>query len=80
MADATDSQLSTVQAPVTHKGRKGFLPIETNTFDRYFISVVIFIAISLLWFRFLEPEPLGLSIWIGVAISAVIGFFIVTRG
>lgn len=67
-----------VQAPVQHKGRKGFLPIDTNTFDRYFISVVLFVAISLLWMRFIEP--FGLSVWFAVAISAVLGYFIVTRG
>lgn len=73
-----EDHTTAVSAPVEHKGRKGFLPIETNTFDRCFISVVIFVAISLLWFRFVEP--MGLSIWIAVAISAVIGFLIVTRG
>ena len=36
----------------------GFLPIETNWFDRLFISVVIWVAMSLFWFRFIEPlEP-----------------------
>ena len=45
-----------IQAPVEHKGRRGFLPIPTNTFDRVFISVIIFIAISLLWMRFVEPN------------------------
>ena len=37
-----------VQAPVEHRGRQGFLPFETNTFDRVFISVVCFVAIHLL--------------------------------
>ena len=32
-----------IVAPVQHKGRRGFLPIETNTFDRVFISVILFI-------------------------------------
>jgi predicted small integral membrane protein len=59
-------------------GPTGFLPIETNWFDRLFISVVIWVAISLFWFRFLEP--LGLSIWIGNAISLAIAIFIVRRG
>lgn len=56
----------------------GFLPIETNWFDRLFISVVIWIALSLVWFRFLEP--MGLSIWIAAAISAALGVFIVWKG
>jgi len=29
----------------------GFLPIETNWFDRFFISVVLWVALSLFWFR-----------------------------
>ncbi|MEZ2128826.1 MULTISPECIES: DUF2160 family membrane protein [unclassified Sinorhizobium] len=62
-----------------HKQRKaGFLPIETNWFDRLFISVVIWVALSLLWMRFLEP--LGLSVWIAVALSVVIGAYIIWRG
>ncbi len=59
-------------------GRIGFLPIETNWFDRLFISVVIWVALSLFWFRFLEP--LGLSIWISNAIAAVGAVIIVRRG
>ncbi|ARC39017.1 hypothetical protein A6J80_22275 (plasmid) [Paracoccus yeei] len=58
--------------------RPGFLPIETNWFDRLFISVVLWVALSLLWLRFLEP--LGLSIWICVAISVVLAVVIIRRG
>jgi predicted small integral membrane protein len=58
--------------------RTGFLPIQTNWFDRCFISVVIWVAISLFWFRFLEP--LGLSIWLGNAISLAIAIYIVRKG
>jgi predicted small integral membrane protein len=58
--------------------KSGFLPIQTNWFDRCFISVVIWVAISLFWFRFLEP--LGLSIWIGTAISIALGMYIVRKG
>ncbi|WP_421723176.1 DUF2160 family membrane protein [Bauldia sp.] len=58
--------------------RHGFLPIQTNAFDRGFIAVVIFVAISLLWMRFLEP--LGLSLYISTAISIVLGWFIIRRG
>ncbi|MFC0342032.1 DUF2160 family membrane protein [Paracoccus niistensis] len=58
--------------------RRGFLPIETNWFDRLFISVVIWVALSLLWLRFLEP--LGLSIWICVAISLVLAVILIRRG
>ncbi len=58
--------------------RSGFLPIVTNGFDRGFIAVVLFVAISLLWMRFLEP--LGLSIYIACAISLVLGIIIIKRG
>ncbi len=56
----------------------GFLPIETNWFDRLFISVVIWIALSLFWFRFMEP--MGLSIWISNAIAVALAFIIVKKG
>jgi predicted small integral membrane protein len=65
------------KAPAVEE-RTGFLPIQTNWFDRCFISVVIWVAISLLWFRFLEP--LGLSIWIGNAISLALAIYIVRKG
>lgn len=58
--------------------KPGFLPIQTNWFDRLFISVVIWVALSLIWFRFIEP--LGLSIWISNAIALILGIFIVRKG
>ena len=67
-----------LHAPVEHKGRQGFLPIATNTFDRYFISVILFIGISLLWMRFMEP--LGLSLWISNLLCLALGAFIVRKG
>lgn len=58
--------------------RVGFLPIETNWFDRLFISVVIWVALSLFWFRFMEPA--GLSIWISNAIALALAAVIITKG
>ena len=58
--------------------RQGFLPIETNWFDRVFISVVLWVALSLFWFRFLEP--LGLSIWLCLAISVIAAIYIIRKG
>jgi predicted small integral membrane protein len=55
----------------------GFLPIKTNTFDRVFISVVLFIAIHLLWMRFFEAY---LSLWIATLISLLLGQWIVRKG
>lgn len=60
------------------KTRRGFLPIQTNWFDRLFISVVIWVALSLFWFRFLEPA--GLSIWISNAIALALTILIISRG
>jgi predicted small integral membrane protein len=72
------TQQPPIQAPVQHKGRQGFLPFPTNTFDRCFISVVIFVAISLLWMRFLEP--LGAPLWLSTIISIVLAVWIVRKG
>ncbi|MEM6757909.1 MAG: DUF2160 family membrane protein [Pseudomonadota bacterium] len=58
--------------------KPGFLPIETNWFDRLFVSVVIWIAMSLLWFRFIEP--LGLSIWISNLIALALAVVIIRKG
>lgn len=66
-----------IQAPVNHQGRKGFLPIETNAFDRVFISVVLFVAINLLWMRFVE---VFLPLWIATIISVLLGILIVRKG
>ncbi|WP_210530161.1 DUF2160 family membrane protein [Rubellimicrobium arenae] len=57
--------------------RRGFLPIRTNAFDRVFISVVLFVAIHLLWMRFLEPT---LPLWIATVLSVILGAVIVRRG
>lgn len=75
----------TVDTDVTVKKKKakkpreiGFLGFYTNTFDRYFISVVLAIALGLAYLRFLAPlgVPPVLS-WIAVV---VMGFFIVRKG
>ena len=70
-------ELSGVQAPIKHEGRQGFLPIETNRFDRVFISVVIFVAIGLFWLRFIEVY---LPLWIAGVISAIIAYLIIRWG
>jgi predicted small integral membrane protein len=72
------TELSVVEAPVEHTGRQGFLPIKTNAFDRVFISVVIFVAINLLWMRFLEPA--GIPLWIASVLCILLGIVIVRKG
>lgn len=57
--------------------KSGFLPIKTNTFDRIFISVVLFVAISLLWMRFLEPFA---PLWVSSLLSVVLGQWIIRKG
>lgn len=61
----------------THKGRQGFLPIQTNTFDRVFISVVCFIAIHLLWMRFVE---MFMPLFVATIISLILAVIIVRWG
>jgi len=63
--------------PPENETREGFLPIKTNTFDRVFISVVCFVAISLLWMRFVEAY---LHLSIAVIISLVLAVVIIRRG
>lgn len=76
----TDSPIVRVKEDTTAvlKRKAGFLPIETNWFDRLFISVVIWVALSLFWFRYIEP--LGLSIWISNLIVFVLAIIIVRKG
>jgi predicted small integral membrane protein len=53
--------------------RHGFLPIDTNTFDRVFISVVSFIAINLLWMRFIEAYvPISGAVVISLILAVAI--------
>ena len=66
-----------VAPPVQHSGRQGFLPMRTNTFDRVFISVVCFVAVSLLWMRFIEAY---IPIWGAIIISLVLAVIIIRWG
>jgi predicted small integral membrane protein len=66
-----------VQPPVAHDGRQGFLPIETNTFDRVFISVLCFVALHLLWLRFVEAYA---PLWVATVLSLILAVIIVRRG
>jgi predicted small integral membrane protein len=68
-----------VQTPTApqHTDRRGFLPIKTNRFDRIFISVVCYVAIHLLWMRFLEAY---LSLWVATVLSLILAVIIIRRG
>ena len=55
----------------------GFLPIHTNAFDRVFIGTVIFVALHLLWMRFLEAH---IPLYVATVLSLLVGAVIVARG
>lgn len=76
MAEAKRSSQKLV-APVQHRGRRGFLPIETNTFDRVFISVIIWIGVSLLWMRFVEW---AIPLWVSTVLCFVLAVIIIRKG
>jgi predicted small integral membrane protein len=57
--------------------RKHFLPIHTNAFDRVFIAVILWIAIHLLWMRFVEAT---IPLWVASIISLILGIYIIWRG
>lgn len=60
------------------KRRKpGFLPIQANAFDRVFIGVILYIAIHLLWMRFLEPVA---PLFIATILSVALAILIVAKG
>jgi len=82
----TPAAKAPAKAPKRDSVRRGFLPITTNTFDRVFISIVVFIAINLIWMRFLErpsPDglfPFGLPLEIASVIWFIIAFLIIRYG
>ncbi|MBE7473723.1 MAG: hypothetical protein DPW09_09705 [Anaerolineae bacterium] len=79
-ADTSPQEVSPVAPPVVKTGRKGFLPFRTNTWDRFFVSVLCYVAISLLWMRFVEPYLFPHNIWIAVILSILLGAYIIRRG
>ena len=55
----------------------GFLPIKTNWFDRLFIGVINFVAIQLVWMRFIESF---LSINFSITLGIVLLIYIIWKG
>lgn len=55
----------------------GFLPIMTNTFDRVFISIVVLVAVHLIWFRFIESF---ISVNIATILSLILAYIIIRWG
>ena len=72
-----DEEPITAPAAEHHVDRKGFLPFPTNAFDRVFISVVCFIAIGLLWMRFVEAY---IPLYVGGILSLILAVMIIRKG
>lgn len=73
--DAADEEAQVAQARLP---RRGFLPIQTNWFDRLFISIYIGVALELLWMRFLEPN--GVPLWICHILVLALAVVIIRKG
>jgi predicted small integral membrane protein len=73
--DAADEEAQSVAA---RPARRGFLPIQTNWFDRLFISIYIGVALELLWMRFLEPN--GIPLWICHILVLALAVVIIRKG
>lgn len=68
----------TGKEPVPIKGkRQGFLPFETNPWDRVFISILITVAVHLLWMRFLEEH---ITLTVATILTLIVTVLIVARG
>ena len=57
--------------------KRGFIPINTNWFDRLFIGVISYIAFQLFWMRFLE-SIVSLNFAIGIGILWII--YVIWKG
>ena len=57
--------------------RNGFLPIKTNWFDRLFIGIISFVALQLVWMRFIEQFA-SINIAIGVGLIWII--YVILKG
>jgi predicted small integral membrane protein len=64
-------------APAAPPKKVGFLPIQTNAFDRVFIGVVAFVAIHLAWMRFVEAS---IPLYVATILSVLVGALIVAKG
>ena len=56
---------------------KGFLPIKTNWFDRLFIGTISFVAIQLIWMRFIEIYA---SINIAIVLGICLIIYVIWKG
>lgn len=78
---SSQAEDSVISAPVQHTGRQGFLPFPTNLWDRFFVSMVILVALHLLWLRFIEPLFLPTyTLWGATLISLILMYIIMRWG
>ena len=57
--------------------KKGFIPLNTNWFDRLFIGEISYVALQLFWMRFIESfASINFSIGIGIVWIA----FVIWKG
>lgn len=73
--DETENEL--VATITESQERVGFLPIETNWFDRVFVAIYMFVALELLWMRFLEQS---IPLMVCHVLAIALGVLIVWRG
>ena len=59
------------------KKNRGFLPIKTNWFDRLFIGTISYIALQLIWIRFIEQFA-SINFAIGIGFLWVI--YVILKG
>jgi predicted small integral membrane protein len=57
--------------------KRGFIPLNTNWFDRLFIGVISYVAFQLFWMRFLESF-VSLNVAIGIGLLWII--FVIWKG
>ena len=57
--------------------RRGFLPFDTNPFDRVFVSIILMVAIHLLWMRFVEEH---ITLTVATILTLILSVIIFLRG
>ena len=57
--------------------KKGFIPLNTNWFDRLFIGVISYIALQLFWMRFMESF-ISINFEMGIGIVWII--YVIWKG
>jgi predicted small integral membrane protein len=72
--EAVDEEAQLVAA---RPARRGFLPIQTNWFDRLFIAIYIGVALELFWMRFLEQS---IALWVCHILVIALGVIIIRKG